>query len=204
MPHSVQVLSLSCVWLFVTPWIAARQASLSITNTRAYSNSYPLSWWCHPTISSSVVPFCHLQSFPTSGSFQRSQFFALGGQSIDFSFSISPSNEYSGLISFQMDWFDLLAIQVTLKSLLQHHFSKASILQCSTFFIVQLVAQLRKNPFAVWETWVWSLGWEDPLEKRKAAHSSVLAWRIPWTIQLQRVRYNWVTFTFILSIVSLE
>ena len=51
----------------------------------------------------------------------------------------------------------------------------------------------------MWETWVWSLGWEDPLEKRKAAHSSVLVWRIPWTIQSQRVRHNWVTFTFILS-----
>ena len=68
-----------------------------------------------------------------------SQFFASGGQSIwSFSFSISPSNEYLGLISFRMDWLDLLAVQVTLKSLLQHHTSKASILRCSAFFIVQL------------------------------------------------------------------
>ena len=67
-----------------------------------------------------------------------SQLFASGGQSISFSFSISPSNEYSGLISFRMDWLDLLAIQGTLKSLLQHHSSKASILQHSVFFIVQL------------------------------------------------------------------
>ena len=69
-----------------------------------------------------------------------SQFFTSGGQSVgSFSFSISPSNEYSGLISFRMDWLDLLAVQGTLKSLLQHHSSKASVLQCSAFFIVQLL-----------------------------------------------------------------
>ena len=98
--------------------------------TGAYSNSCPLSWWCHPTISSSAVPFSScLQSFPASGSFPVSQFFPSDGQSIwTFSFSISPSNEYSGLISFRMDWFDLLAVQRSLKSLLQHHSSKASIL----------------------------------------------------------------------------
>ena len=73
-----------------------------------------------------------LQSFPMS------QFFASGGQSLEFYFSISPVNEYSGLISFRMDWLDLLAVQRTLKSLLQHHSSKASIPQCSAFFIVQL------------------------------------------------------------------
>ena len=88
--------------------------------------------------------FCHpfsscLQSFPASGSFQMSQFFASGGQSIrGFSFSISPSNEYSGLISFRVDRLDLLAVQGTLRSLLQHPNSKASILWCSAFFIVQL------------------------------------------------------------------
>ena len=79
--------------------------------------------------------FCP-QSFPAPGSFVMSWLFASGGQS--FSFSISPSNEYSGLISFRIDWFDLFAVQGTLKSLLQHHHSKASILQCSTFFMVQL------------------------------------------------------------------
>ena len=105
-----------------------------------YSNSCPLSWWCHPTISSSVIPFSsRLQSFPASGSFQFSQFFAWGGQSIgSFSFSISPSNEHLGLISFGMDWLDLLAVQGIFKSLLQHHSSKASILRYSAFFIVQL------------------------------------------------------------------
>ena len=72
-----------------------------------YSHSCPLSWWCHPTISPSVIPCSScLQSFPASGSFQISQLFASGGQSIGFSFTISPSNEYSGLISFRMDWLD--------------------------------------------------------------------------------------------------
>ena len=109
---------------------------------RAYSNSCPLSQLYHPTISSSVSPFsCRLQSFPASGSFPMSQLFISGGQSIGasvLSSSISPSNEYSGLISFRMGWLDLLAVQGTLKSLLQHHSSKASILQRSAFFEVQL------------------------------------------------------------------
>ena len=91
------------------------------------------------TISSSVVPFSCLQSSPTSGSFQMSQFFASGGQSIgSFNFGISLSNEYSGLISFRMDWLDLLGFQGTLKSLLQYHSTKASILWHSAFFTVQL------------------------------------------------------------------
>ena len=107
---------------------------------RAYPNACPLSWWCHPTISSSVLPFSYcLQSFPASGCFPVSQFFESGDQNIgSFSFNISPSNEYSGLISFRVDWLDLLAVQGTLKSLLQHHSSKASILRCSAFSIVQL------------------------------------------------------------------
>ena len=106
--------------------------------SRVHSSSCPLSWWCHPTISSSVIPFSScLQSFPI-GSFSVSQLFASSGQSVGVSVSASPSNEYSGLISFRMDWLDLLAVQGTLKSFLQHHSSKASILQCSAFFIVQL------------------------------------------------------------------
>ena len=103
---------------------------------RVYSNSCPLSQWCHSNMSSPIVPFSHLQSFPASGSFPTSQFFASDDQSISFSFSISPSNEYSGLISFSIDWLNLLAVQGTLKSLLQHHSSKASILWHSAFFIV--------------------------------------------------------------------
>ena len=100
-----------------------------------YSNSCPLSQWCHPTISSSVVLFSsRLQSFPASGSFPVSQLFAFRWLKYwSFSFNISPSNEYSGLISFRMDWLDLLEVQGTLKSLLQYHSSKASILQCSAF-----------------------------------------------------------------------
>ena len=101
-----------------------------------HSNLCPLSRWCHPTISSSVVPFSSCpQSFPASGSFPVTQLFASGGQSTGFSFNISPSNE--GPISFRMDWLDFLAVQGTLKSLLQHHSSKASIL-LSAFFTVQL------------------------------------------------------------------
>ena len=105
-----------------------------------YPNSCPLSRWCHPTISSSVVPFSsHPQTFPSSGSFQMSQLFASGDQSIGtFSFSISPSSEHPELISFRMDWLDFFAVQGTLKSLLQHHSSKASVFQCSAFCIVQL------------------------------------------------------------------
>ena len=97
---------------------------------RAYSNLCPSSQWCHLTSSPSVVPFSSCpQSFPASGSFPMSQL---------FSFSISPFNEYSGLISFRMDWLDLPAVQGTLKSLLQHYSSKALIHRCSAFFMVQL------------------------------------------------------------------
>ena len=101
---------------------------------RVCSNSCPLSWWRHPTISSSVVPFSCLQSFPATGSFLMSWLFT----SKFWSFSISPSNEYSGLISFRIDWFDLLPVQGALKSPLQHHNSKASIFWHSAFFMVQL------------------------------------------------------------------
>ena len=105
------------------------------------SNSCLLSWWCHPTISSSVVPFSSCpQSFPASGSFPVSQLFVSGGHHIkSFSFSISPSSKYLGLISLRIDLFDLLTVQGTLKSLLQHHSSKALVLWCSAFFIVQLL-----------------------------------------------------------------
>ena len=105
-----------------------------------YSNSCPLSWWCYPTISSSVIPFSsRLQLFPASGSFPMSQFFVSGGQSIGVSASTSV------LRMNTQDWSPLgwkgwisLQVQGTLKSLLQHHSSKASILWCSAFFIVQL------------------------------------------------------------------
>ena len=104
-----------------------------------YPNSCPLSRWCHPTISSSVVPFSScLQSFPAQGLFKWVSSLRQVAKYWSFSFSISPSNEHSGLISFRMDRLDLLAVQGTLKSLLQHHSSKASILWHSGFLIVQL------------------------------------------------------------------
>ena len=120
-----QFSSAAHVRLFTTPWTAAHQASLSPT-TGTCLNSCPSSQWCHPALSSSVIPFSScLQSFPASGSFPTCHFFR--PKYWGFSFSISPSNEYSGLISFRMDWLDLLAVKGTLKSLLQHHSSKASI-----------------------------------------------------------------------------
>ena len=127
--------------LFSTPWTAARQVSLSVTNFRSLLKLMPSSQWCHSTISSSVVPFSScLQSFPASGSFPMSQFFTSGGQSIGISASASvlPVNI--------QDWFPLgltgwisLKFKGLSKSLLQHHSSKALILQRSAFFIVQLL-----------------------------------------------------------------
>ena len=100
------------------------------------SNSCPLSQWCHPTISSSVSAFSSWpQSVPASGSFPVTWLLTPGGQYWSFSLSISPSNEYSGLLPFMIDWFDLLAVLGTLKSLLQHDNSKASV------FSVQLSLQ---------------------------------------------------------------
>ena len=103
------------------------------------SNSCPLSQWCHPTISSSVVPFSSRLLFPSIRVFSNKSVLGIRWtKDWSFSFSISLSNEYSGLIPFIMDWLYLLAVQGTLKSLLQHHSSRASVLQCSAFFIVQL------------------------------------------------------------------
>ena len=104
------------------------------------TNSCPLSRWGHPIISSSVIPFSSCpQSVPASRSFLMSQYLCIRWPKYwSFSFSISPSNEYSGLIPFRMDWLDLLAVQGTLKSLLQYHTSKASILWHSAFFTLQL------------------------------------------------------------------
>ena len=105
---------------------------------KVYSNSCPSSRWCHPTISYSIFPFSScLQSFPASESFPNESVFHIRWPKY-WSFSISPFNEYSGLISFRMDWLDLLAVQGTLKSLLQHHSSKAPIFWHSAFFIIQL------------------------------------------------------------------
>ena len=134
------VQSLSHVQLFATPWIAARQASLSITNS-----------WSSPKLMSieSVMPFSHLILCrplllllpipPSIRVFSNESALHMSWPKYwSFSFNISPSNEHPGLISFRMDWLDLLAVQGTLKSLLQHHSSKASILRHSAFFTVQL------------------------------------------------------------------
>ena len=115
------VQSLSLAQLFVTPWTPPCQASLSFTISRVCSVSYRLSWWCHPTILSSVVSSSCLQSFPASRSFPMLALCIRRPKYWSFSFNISPFSEYSGLISFRMDWFDLLAVQGTLKSLVQLH-----------------------------------------------------------------------------------
>ena len=134
------VQSLSRVQLFVTPWITARQASLSITNSR---NSLRL-MSIESVMPSSHLILCHplllLPPIPPSIRvfFNESTLLMRWPKYWSFSFSIIPSKEIPGWISFRMDWLDLLAVQGTLKSLLQHHSSKASILQHSTFFTAQL------------------------------------------------------------------
>ena len=126
---SVQV---SCSVMSNSLWPHGLQRSrppFPLPTPGVYSNSCPLSYWHHLTISSSIIPFFScLQSFPASGSFQWVSFSITWPKYWSFSFNISLSNEYSELVSFRMDWLDLLSVQGTLKSLLQHHSSKASIL----------------------------------------------------------------------------
>ena len=147
------VQSLSHVQPFATPWTAARQVSLSITNSWSSlklmsielvmpSNDLIL---CRPfLLPPSIFPSSRVFSNELVLRIRRPKYWS-------FSFSISPSIEYSGLISFRMDWLDLLAIQGTLKSLLQHHSSKPSILRCSAFFIVQL-----SHPHDYWKNYNYS------------------------------------------------
>ena len=118
----------------MTPWTAARHASLSITNSQSLLKLMPSKHLilCHPLL---LLP----SIFPSIRVFSKESVLHIRWPKYwSFSSSISPSNEYSGLISFRMDWLDLLVVQRTLKSLLQHHSPKASILWCSAFFIVQL------------------------------------------------------------------
>ena len=140
--HISSVQSLSIVQLFVNPWTAAHQASLSITNSRSLLKLMSIKW---------VMPSNHFilghpllfppSIFPSIGVFSNESVLRISWPKYrSFSFSISPSNEHPGLISFRKDWLDLLAVQATLKSLLQHHSSKESILQCSAFFIVHLIS----------------------------------------------------------------
>ena len=128
----------NCVWLFAIPWTAVHRATLSFTISQGLPNSCPLSQWCYWTILSSAALFFCLQSFPVSGSSPVKALNIRWPKYWSFSFSISPSIEYSGLISFRINFFDLLWVQVTLESLLQHHNSKASVLQHSPFFMIQL------------------------------------------------------------------
>ena len=133
--NSVQLLS--SVRLFLTPWTAACQASLSITNSQSLLKlmsvmpSNHLILCCPLLLLPSIFPSIRVFSSESALRIRWPEYWS-------FSFSICPSNEYSGLISFRMDRFDLIAVRGTLKSLLQHHNSKASLLQLSTFFIVQL------------------------------------------------------------------
>ena len=134
------VQSLSHVWLFVTPRTAACQASLSITNSQSLLKLMSIK---SVMPSSHLILCCPLLLLPPIPPSIRvfsneSTLHMRWPKYWSFSFNISPSNEYPGLISFRMDWLDLLAVQGTLKSLLQHHGSKASILQCSAFFTAQL------------------------------------------------------------------
>ena len=136
---AVVVQSLSSVWLFVTPWTAASQVSLSFTISQSLlklmsielvmpSNRFILC--CPLLLLPSILPSIRVFSNESVLCIKRPKYWS-------FSFSIIPSNEYSGLITFKIDWLDLLAVQGTLKSLLEHHSSKASILQCSAFFHIQ-------------------------------------------------------------------
>ena len=135
------VKSLSRVWLFLTTLLQHTRLPCPSPTPGAYSNSCPLSWWCHPTISS-CCPLLRLPLiFPSIRVFSNESVLQIMWPKCwSFSLSISPSSEYLGLISFSMDWIDLLAVQGTLKSLLQHHSSKASIHQCSSFFTIQLTS----------------------------------------------------------------
>ena len=135
--HIYQIMSSSVtqwVWLFVTPWTAACQASLSITNSLSMLKLMSIEFvmpsnhliLCHPLLQPSVFPSIRIFSNESVLCIRWPKYWS-------FNFSISPSNEYSGLISFRIDWFDLPAVQGTLKSLLQHNSSKASFLSCSAF-----------------------------------------------------------------------
>ena len=160
----------SHVRLFATPWTAAHQASLSITNS--WSPPKPMSI-------ESVMPSNHLilcrpflllpSIFPSIRVFSNESALCMKWPKYwSFSFNISPSNEYPGLISFRMDWLDLLAVQGTLKSLLQHHSSKAAVLWYLGFYIVKL-----SHPY---------ITTGKNLKKGMASHFSILALRTPWTV----------------------
>ena len=131
----VTVQSLIRVQFFETHWLQHARLPCPSLSSGVWSNSGPLSWWCHPTISSSVFPLFLLPSiFPSIRFFSNESQVA---KVLDLQLQ-HQSFQYSGLISFRIDWFDLLAVEGTFESLLQHHSSKSSILWCSVFFMIQL------------------------------------------------------------------
>ena len=196
------VQSLSRVRLFITPWTAARQASLSITNSQSLLKLMPIE---------SVMPSIHLilchpllllpSIFPSIRVFSNESTLRIRWPKYwSFSFNISPSNEYTGLISFRMDWLDLLAVQGTLKSLLQHHSSKTSSLQHSAFFTVQLSQPYMTTGKTIVLT-KWTFVGKVMFLLLMATHSSILAWKISWTEEpgglqsmgSQSVGHDWAT-----------
>ena len=191
----VVVQSLSCVWLLVTPLTAACQAFLSFTVSGVCSSSCPLSRWFYPSFSSSATSFSFcLQSLQAAGSFPMRWLFESGGQSIGVSIPVSIQGWFplglAHLVMFKM--FKCFPYSSLGKESASNAGDPSSIpgsgrspgegigyqLQYTWF---SLVAQLVKNLPAMWETWIWYLGWEDLLGKGKVTHSSILAWRIPWT-----------------------
>ena len=154
------VQSLSCVRLFATPWTAAHQASLSITNSQSLlklmsiQSVMPSSHLilCHPLLLLPLIP-------PVIRVFSSESTLRIKWPKYwSFSFSISPSNEHPGLIVFRMDWLDILAVQGTLKSLLQHHSSKESVFQCSAFFTVQLFFTVHIHIWPLEKSYPWPDG----------------------------------------------
>ena len=166
-PHRLQHVRLAC-------------PSLSWSLLRFMSFEF---WWCCLTISSSAISFSFcLQSFPAARSFPMSQPFVSDGQNFGASAlaSVLPMNN-SGLISFRIDWLDLLAVWGTVESSPAPQLKSINSSVLSLLLRASLVAQTVKNLPAMQKTWVEFLGWEDLLVEETATHSSILAWRIPWT-----------------------
>ena len=160
--HFSSIQSLSRVWLFATPWITALQASLSIINPQSSLRFTSIE---SVMSSSHLIICCPLlllpSIFPSIRVFSNESFLLIRWpNNWRFCFSISPSNEYSGLISFKIDWFDLLAVQETLKDLLQHHSTKASILQCSASFMAHLSQNYRN--YKTYRNWIFNYRNLDP------------------------------------------
>ena len=161
---------LSHVQLFATPWTAARQASLSITNSQSLLKLMSMEW---VILSSHLILYFSLllllSIFPSIRVFSSESVLHIRWPKFwSFSFSVSPSNEYSALISYRIDWLDLFAVQRTLKSLFQHYSSKVSVFWCSAFFIVQL-----SHPYVTAEKTI-ALTRQTFVDKVMSLHSTML------------------------------